>query len=84
LKEYAKLHHANPSQWNFVTGDLHTINDLAFSSYMVSDTTSEFVHTQFFALVDPEKRIRGFYDGTDSTEVKKLIDDIALLLKSED
>jgi protein SCO1/2 len=84
LKEYAELHHANPSQWNFVTGDLHTINDLAFTSYMVSDTSSEFVHTQFFALVDPERRIRGFYDGTDSTEVKKLIDDIALLLKAED
>jgi protein SCO1/2 len=30
-------------------------------------------------LIDTKKRIRGFYDGTDSIAVNKLILDIALL-----
>ena len=33
-----------------------------------------------FMLVDKEKHIRGFYDGTNTEEVDKLIDDIKKLL----
>ena len=87
LKEYAKNHNSDSSQWYFVTGEKKVINKLARSSYLVGGTegeeSSDFVHTQFFALIDPIKRIRGFYDGTDSTEVNKLIGDIELLLKEE-
>jgi protein SCO1/2 len=39
----------------------------------------DFIHTQNFALVDREKRIRGFYDGTDTAEINRLIIDINLL-----
>jgi protein SCO1 len=81
LKEYARQHHADSLRWNFVTGNVHDINRLAFFSYLVADTTSEFVHTQFFALIDPVKRIRGYYDGTDSSEVNKLMSDINILLQ---
>ncbi len=87
LKEYAKNHNADSSQWYFVTGEKKVINKLARSSYLVGGTegeeSSDFVHTQFFALIDPVKRIRGFYDGTDSAEVNKLIGDIEILLKEE-
>lgn len=87
LKEYSKNHNADSTQWHFVTGEKKVINKLARSSYLVGGTegeeSSDFVHTQFFALIDPIKRIRGFYDGTDSTEVNKLIGDIEILLKEE-
>lgn len=83
LKQYAIDHHADDSQWHFVTGDKHVINKLAFNSYLVTDTISEFVHTQYFALIDKQKRIRGYYDGTDSIEVNKLIGDILMLLREE-
>ena len=83
LKRYAEDHEAT-SNWYFVTGDVKQINELARSSYLVGategETEEDFVHTQFFTLVDPQKRIRGFYDGTDSTEVSKLIGDIEKLV----
>ena len=86
LKEYAEHHHADANRWHFVTGDKKQIYDLARQSYLVIATAGDggpddFVHTQNFALVDKQKRIRGYYDGTDSTEVNKLIDDITILLK---
>ena len=87
LKEYAQKHSADSSQWYFVTGEKRVINKLARTSYLVGgaegEEASDFVHTQFFALIDPQKRIRGFYDGTDSVEVNKLIGDIGILLREE-
>ncbi len=40
-----------------------------------------FIHTQFFALVDKEMRVRGVYDGLKPDELEKLKEDIAKLLK---
>jgi protein SCO1/2 len=37
------------------------------------------VHTENFVLVDQKRRIRGFYDGTNLEEVKKLLEDIRFL-----
>ena len=39
------------------------------------------IHTENFILVDPDKRIRGFYDGTDTSEMKSLLYDIRVLKK---
>jgi protein SCO1/2 len=87
LKAYALEHHADDRQWHFVTGERTVINDLARSSYMLvgedDDGGVDFVHTPSFALVDEQRRIRGFYNGTDSMEVNKLISDIGLLLQEE-
>jgi protein SCO1/2 len=87
LKQYAQSRNADESKWFFVTGKKSVIEDLARNSYFVAElgdtTNTDFVHTQFFALVDPQKRLRGFYDGTDSVEVNKLIEDIGTLLKEE-
>ncbi len=85
LKLYADGHHADEKQWHFVTGDKKQIYELARKSYLSSVSAGDggaddFVHTQFFTLIDRERRIRGFYDGTDSTDVNKLIDDISILL----
>jgi len=81
LKQYAIDHNADASQWNFVRGDVENINQLAIQSYLMADTNTTFVHTQFFALIDKQRRIRGYYDGTDSTDVNKLMKDINVLLK---
>lgn len=87
LKKYAEKHNADSTQWHFVTGERMVINKLARTSYLLGgmeeDASSDFVHTQFFALIDPQKRIRGFYDGTDSTDVNKLIGDIGILIREE-
>ena len=40
------------------------------------------IHTENFMLIDKEKQIRGFYDGTDSVEINRLLKDIEILKQS--
>jgi len=40
----------------------------------------DFIHTSNFVLVDKEKQIRGLYDGTDAKELKRIIEDIKVLM----
>ena len=78
--------------WNFVTGDKTSLYKMARQSYAIDngkyDSTQaikdQFVHTQFFALVDKQGRVRGgVYDGLKNDEVDKLINDIKGLLKEK-
>lgn len=85
LKRYAVQHNADTKQWMFVTGDKKALYDIARESYMLDASQGDggpddFIHTQNFALVDKDKRIRGYYDGTDSTQMNQLMKDIDLLL----
>lgn len=88
LKRYAENRDIDTKKWNFVTGTKKEIYDLARYSYLVDASQGDngpgdFVHTENFALVDREGRIRGYYDGTDTAEVSKLIKDIALLFTED-
>lgn len=88
LAEYAKSHNADPSRWHFVTGKKKELYDMARKSYLISADSGDggkgdFVHTQIFALVDVNRHVRGFYNGTDSLDVNKLIADIDRLLKTK-
>ena len=87
LKQYAKLHSADSKKWKFLTGNKADLYAMARKGYLLNAEEGDggeddFIHTQNFALVDKQKRIRGFYDGTDSVEVSRLINDI-LILKQE-
>ena len=84
LNGYAQSYGAIKNKWHFLTGNKKAIYDLARYSYLVNaleeDGSAEgFLHSELFILVDAQKRIRGFYDGTDSVAVVKLISDITLL-----
>jgi protein SCO1/2 len=92
MKLYADGHGADPKQWHFLTGDKKDLYQLARRSFFVlkpaeaanqGDVGSDFIHTNYFVLVDTKKRIRGYYDGTDSKEVDKLIKDIQKLLEEK-
>lgn len=85
LASYAELHAADYDRWRFLTGDRKQIYDLARRSYFAAmdegdGGPDDFVHTENFVLVDPLRRIRGFYDGTKTTDVDRLIGDIKKLL----
>ena len=41
--------------------------------------SNSMIHTENFVLIDPDKRIRGFYDGTNDEEIQVLINDIDIL-----
>tara|TARA_Y100000389_G_C17449060_1_gene513493 strand:+ start:693 stop:1367 length:675 start_codon:yes stop_codon:yes gene_type:complete len=84
LKKYAIEKGVNDSKWNLVTGNKKKIYSLARKSYLaVKDDGDggqfDMIHTENFILVDPEKRIRGFYDGTDIEAMNTLITDISIL-----
>lgn len=86
LKRYAVAKGVNDEKWNLVTGDKKHIYDLARKSYLAvkSDGNGDqydMIHTENFMLIDKKRQIRGFYDGTDSEAIVKLLQDIAKLKK---
>ena len=69
---------------NLVTGDKKHIYELARKSYLASKSNGDggpydMIHTENFVLVDKEKRIRGFYDGTDAEAIETIMHDIKVL-----
>ena len=84
LKDYSIENGVLDSKWNLVTGDKKQIYNLARKSYLVaedieSELKYDMIHTENFVLIDPLRRIRGFYDGTNDDSIDKLIEDIYLL-----
>lgn len=84
LKAYAIKKGVIDSKWNLVTGKKEDIYFIARKSYLAVKTANsselyDMVHTENFVLVDTKRRIRGFYDGTNLEEVKKLLEDINFL-----
>ena len=89
LTDYGKRYGADFDKWIFLTGDKKEIYNLARKSYFAATTegdggVDDFIHTENFVLVDKEKRIRGYYDGTDPKSVDQLIDDIEILSRAYD
>lgn len=84
LAEYSKTLHADPQRWMLVTGSKKDIYDIGVDGYKLAvdedpRAPGGFLHSELFVLVDMHKRVRGYYDGTDSSQVSKLISDINLL-----
>ena len=89
LLSYSKLHGVKDKKWMFVTGDKKHLYEIARKGYLLNAEegdggAEDFIHTQNFALIDKERHIRGFYDGTDSIDVNRLLVDIKLLLQEYD
>jgi protein SCO1/2 len=85
LKRYALEKGVDDRKWNLVTGDKKAIYTLARKSYLAvklgkPSELYDMVHTENFVLVDTQKRVRGFYDGTKKEEIDRLITDIKGLL----
>ena len=84
LKKYALEKGVNDAKWNLLTGDKKEIYTLARKSYFVVKEDGDggphdMIHTENFVLVDSDKRIRGYYDGTDKTAMESLMKDITTL-----
>jgi protein SCO1/2 len=79
------------TNWFFVTGDKATLYSMAKHSYLIDDnkidTTQkigeQFLHTQLFALVDKQMRVRAIYDALNEEEMQKLFHDIKDLLREK-
>jgi protein SCO1/2 len=89
LKKYAIEKGVNDAKWNLVTGDKKQIYELARKSYLAVQEDGDggpfdMIHTENFILVDKQRRIRGFYDGTKEEEMDRLLLDIEILKNSEE
>jgi len=87
LRSYADLKKVDDAKWNLFTGSKKEIYELARKSFLVAKNDGDggkydMIHTENFVLVDKESRIRGFYDGTNEDEMKKLLVDITILMQS--
>lgn len=88
LKAYAEDYGAIPGKWQFLTGNKEEIYELALAGYKMSalpeggdENHDGFVHTDRFALIDPNWNIRGYYKGTSENEVNIMLGDVLLLLE---
>ena len=84
LRAYTKRFHLDTHNWHLLTGNKKEIYTLARNSFMLVATDGDggpedFIHSEKLVLIDKQKRIRGYYTGTDEREVDQLIHDIKKL-----
>ena len=97
LKKYALEKGIEDTRWNLLTGNKKEIYYLARKSYLAVKTGKpeeyyDMVHTENFILIDKNKRIRGFYDGTNldqtsedekTKNMQQLLTDIIWLIENQ-
>jgi protein SCO1/2 len=81
LAMYAEKMGAKNSNWLFLTGSKEAMFN-AGQGYLlpvsIEDKTID--HSQNLLLIDPDKRIRGIYDGLEDRDIKRLREDIDVLI----
>ena len=87
MKRYADSLGVSTGNWWFLTGKKDSLYRAARISYLLDDPKNsndkiedQFIHTQFFALVDKNGRVRKIYDGLKQNELDELEKDIPKLL----
>jgi protein SCO1/2 len=87
LKKYADKLGITGNSWWLLNGKKEDIYTLS-KSYLVTtpkeDEKEKFIHDGYFLLIDKQKRIRGFYDGTVTEQVNNLVNDIKKLKAEPD
>ena len=90
LKKYSDSMAVNTRKWIFLTGRKDSLYSMARISYTIDDPANnlksiddDFLHTQFWALVDRKGDVRKIYDGLKGSEVRQLIKDADKLLKQK-
>lgn len=88
LRSYANRLGVSGSAWVFLTGRKDSLYNMARISYTIDDPANnlksiddQFLHSQYWALVDKEGKVSGIYDGLKEEEVNKIIKDAEELLK---
>ncbi|MBK8499838.1 MAG: SCO family protein [Flavobacteriales bacterium] len=88
LDAYARKLEADPDRWKFLTGDAAAIYRQGNTGYWLGaleDTLNpeRFVHDSRFVLVDKQRHIRGYYEGTTMAGMNALAADLKMLMKEE-
>lgn len=90
LKHYVDSLGIDTRKWIFLTGRKDSLYNMARLSYTIDDPANnlksladDFMHTQFWALVDRNGDVRKIYDGLEDKEVKRLIQDARQLVVND-
>ncbi len=88
LRKWAERFDVNPDSWWLLTGNRDSIYQLALKEIKASvadvNIDTAFLHTENFFLLDKERIVRGWYNGLDSSDQKRLVRDIPLLMLEKD
>lgn len=87
LKSYAKNLGADSKKWHFVTGNKEEIYGIADDYFSIAredpSAPGGFDHSGRLILVDKNRYVRSFCDGTDPKDVDQFMKDIDLLLAEQ-
>lgn len=87
LKKYAEQLEVSSDKWHFVTGDKDAIYEIADDYFSVAienpDAPGGFDHSGRLILVDENRYVRSFCNGTDPKSVDKFMNDIDKLLNEK-
>ncbi|WP_447641439.1 MULTISPECIES: SCO family protein [Chitinophagaceae] len=91
MKVYADSMQVDEHKWFFLTGRKDSLYNAARESYLLDDPKNglkdindQFMHTQFFAVVDKNAMVRGqIFDGLKKNEIVELEDLVRTLLKEK-
>lgn len=90
MKYYADSMKVDTKRWIFLTGRKDSLYNAARVSYTIDDPANnlksmddQFIHSQFWALVNKKGDVMKIYDGLKESEVKSLIKAAGKLLKEK-
>lgn len=88
LMWWAERFDVDPDNWWLVTGNKDSIYNFALGEMKASiadvGVDTAFIHTENFFVLDRNRVVRGWYNGTDSTALLGLIHDVPLLMLEKD
>ena len=87
LRRYSDSMKVDTRKWVFLTGRKDSLYNMARVSYTIDDPANnlrsvgdDFLHTQFWALVNQQGQVKRVFDGLKQDEIRELIDDIGKML----
>ncbi len=87
LHKYAQKLQLEGNKWHFVTGDKTELYDIAMKYLIAASEDASapggITHSGKIVLIDKQKRIRTYADGTQPEQVTQLLKDIDTLLDEE-
>lgn len=83
LADYGKRFTADPKDWAFLTGSMAELNHLGKDVFMLQPVNGSLEHSTRFSLIDPQGRVRGYYDSSDPENLRRLIEDVHKLANAQ-
>lgn len=88
LRSYQQTTGFQSTNWSLLTGQQPEVAELAKQSFLVDvlpdpAQPSTIIHSSMLVLLDPQKRIRGYYDSLSKEQMEKLDDELKVLINEE-